>query len=222
MTSSEDDEMDAYMINDGDGNEDDVCDPLPQPKPVHGGCNSGNAKKHKKTVDQINSLVDEHYMLNENEGKFFALCPICNGALKLGRITGFGRAIANCTVIQREKNPHGGDLNITATRKAGAIKRMLQSHLDSDLHRHCAGLATAHRDLKRARATELSSSDVLLGRLFRTALQVVGEYGSFLSFAKWVRLQDLNGCDIGNRNHSEFTMREMVVCTAELWLGGGP
>ena len=32
-------------------------------------------------------------------------------------------------------------------------------------------------------------------------------------------MQDLSGLDIGNRNHSETTMRRMVVCCAELWLG---
>ena len=33
-----------------------------------------------------------------------------------------------------------------------------------------------------------------------------------------MRLQDLNSLDMGNRLHSEFTMRSMVVCCAELWL----
>ena len=95
---------------------------------------------------------------------------------------------------------------------------MLQSHLKSKLHDYCSGLATAHRSMKRAIERSLMCEDERLVRLFRTAFQVIDVYGSFLSFEKWVRVQDLNGTDMGNRNHSEFTMRAMVKCTAKLWL----
>ena len=40
-------------------------------------------------------------------------------------------------VIVRDDNPHGGDLHVTKTRKVGAVKRMLQSHLKSKLHDYC-------------------------------------------------------------------------------------
>ena len=143
--------------------------------------------------------------------QYFALCPVCNGANQQGRIQGFGKELSKCTVIVRAGN-FGGDVNVTASRKTSSIKRMLDNHLTSGLHKFCAGLATAHRQLKRSRYTALTTSEELVARLFRTALQVIDEYGSFLSFEKWVRLQDLNGTDMGNRGHSKFTMREMIIC----------
>ena len=182
------------------------------------GYNSHNAQKHDAALAAINELVGQHYQVVEHDGKYFALCPVCNGANQQGRIQGFGKELSKCTVIVRAGN-FGGDVNVTASRKTSAIKRMLDNHLTSGLHKFCAGLATAHRQLKRSRYTALTTSEELVARLFRTALQVIDEYGSFLSFEKWVRLQDVNGTDMGNRGHSEFTMREMVICTAELWMG---
>ena len=182
------------------------------------GYNSHNAQKHDAALAAINELVGQHYQVVEHDGKYFALCPVCNGANQQGRIQGFGKELSKCTVIVRAGN-FGGDVNVTASRKTSSIKRMLDNHLTSGLHKFCAGLATAHRQLKRSRDTALTTSEELVARLFRTALQVIDEYGSFLSFEKWVRLQDVNGTDMGNRGHSEFTMREMIICTAELWMG---
>ena len=121
-------------------------------------------------------------------------------------------------MIERDDNL-GGDLNITDTRKPSSIKRMLEKHLTSKLHGFCSSLATMHREQKRALATALTTNEELVARCFRTMLQTVDEYGSFLSFEQWVRLQDLNGLNMGNRNHSEFTARAMVEMTAELWMG---
>ena len=175
------------------------------------GYNSHNAQKHDAALAAINELVGQHYQVVEHDGKYFALCPVCNGANQQGRIQGFGKELSKCTVIVRAGN-FGGDVNVTASRKTSSIKRMLDNHLTSGLHKFCAGLATAHRQLKRSRYTALTTSEELVARLFRTALQVIDEYGSFLSFEKWVRLQDLNGTDMGNRGHSKFTMREMIIC----------
>ena len=76
----------------------------------------------------------KHYHQIEHSGKRYAVCPICDGAFKLDRIVGPSKAAAmRCMVISRDGNP-GGDINPTATRKVGAIKRMLASHLKSGVH----------------------------------------------------------------------------------------
>ena len=42
--------------------------------------------------------------------------------------------------------------------------------------------------MKRAIERSLTCEDERLVRLFRTAFQVIGVYGSFLSFETWVRV----------------------------------
>ena len=122
------------------------------------------------------------------------MCLVCNGAFKLGRIHArYNGSVSKCTVITREGNL-GGDINPIATLKVTSIKRMLQNHTKSQLHKFCAGLATAHRDRKRSLAVALTTSDELIAGLFRTALEVVDEYGSFLSFEKSSPLRSGCGC----------------------------
>jgi len=193
--------------------------PKKSKKSVRSGDNPFNVQRHAKALNDVQEILNSgNFKVNlSGHGKRHALCLVCNNAYVQKRIpVKFKRACSSSCFVARPGNP-GGD--ISDSRETYFVKRMLSSHLTSDLHKFCAGLPTAHRQRKRAFARALTTDDERLARLFRTALQVVDTYGSFLSFEKWVRLQDLNGADMGNRGHSDFTMRAMVVCTAELWLG---
>ena len=75
-----------------------------------------------------------------------------------------------------------------------------------------------HHEREVAVERALTGKEELVAKLFRTALHTVDQYDSMLSFESAVRLQVLNGADMGNRNHGRKAMAEMVCCIAELWL----
>ena len=175
-----------FAQTDDDDDDTDEKQDTPAVTKKRSGHNTSNAAKHSKLIGEISELMEKHYVFNEHEGDPYALCPICNGAFGLGRITaGKDKAAASkCTLIARPGNLHGADIKCTKQRPASSLKRTLKAHLTSGIHRFCAGLSTAHRRHKRALEKALTTSEELLARLFRT-----DSFGAGSKATTWARPQ---------------------------------
>ena len=113
VTPGEFDDDDANNANNA-GNADGTDEAQDQPaaKKQRSGRNAGNDAKHSKLLGEINDLMGQHYVFSDYEGHPRALCPICNGAFGLGRITGgsIAAAAARCPLVERPGNLHGADI----------------------------------------------------------------------------------------------------------------
>jgi len=141
-----------------------------------------------------------------------AVCEHCDAAVLARRILpahNLNRALASSTFLSKN-----GGCDLTSKKDPlGKLKK----HVDSDLHKLVLQLDTAvsaPASLSRA----LVGNNERLVRLLRTLLHNTWHYRSFLQFEHEIYLQQLQGLDLGNRNHSRKTGRAMLLVIGELWM----
>ena len=98
-----------------------------------------------------------------------------------------------------------------------AIVTVLRQHKEGKLHRYIE-LQNNQLDIRLSMERALYSKNEILVRIMRIAMTCVDQYQSFLSFEHQVRCHHLNGCDVGNRQHSRKQMKEIVLCVGDLFL----
>ena len=191
--------------------------PTPRKRQSSGGAhNSHNNAKRQRVLDEITDLMSKYYQFNEHNGLQFALCPICNAAVRNNRIPTADKKLMRqaktCVLVERGEHK-GGDINLTKKRTASAVKRMLNDHQTSGIHKFCAGLAVLHHEREVAVERALTGKEELVAKLFRTALHTVDQYDSMLSFESAVRLQVLNGADMGTATMEERQWRRWCAAS---------
>ena len=94
------------------------------------GHTSHNTAKRQRVLDEITDLMSKYYQFNEHNGLQFALCPICNAAVRNNRIPTADKKLMRqaktCVLVERGEHK-GGDINLTQKRTASSVKRMLPS-----------------------------------------------------------------------------------------------
>lgn len=104
---------------------------------------------------------------------------------------------------------------VLATKEA--IVTVLRTHKEGRLHQYIE-LQNNALNIRLSLDRAIYSKNEILVRIMRIAVTCVDLYQSFLSFEYQVRCHHLNGCDVGNRQHSRKQMKEIVLCIGDLFL----
>ena len=91
-------------------------------------------------------------------------------------------------------------------------------HVDSDMHKACVAHA---EDLQRDSMTHASASALMresevTARLINTAAYVCERKHSYREYEQLVKLQHVNGLDMGNINHGRHACKEMILSSWQL------
>jgi len=97
-----------------------------------------------------------------------------------------------------------------------AIRKSVESHLATSLHRECVAqknkpqLESIEGKLRELHSHGRARARETMGNLMRAALHLASNKKAMLQFEELVYLLDLDGADVGDRDHSRKTAATMI------------
>ena len=168
-------------------------------------------RKRVEGRDSLRDLTEAEGWLGFKPGGA-VFCTICSRFLTMS--TFLHHTVTSNQWI--EYNPTCGEINHFALTPS-VLRRKVGEHLDSAMHAACvsakesaAATAQAQCSLKKPSADEAKLERDTMKRVFRTALHCAKHKRAFLEFENLVFLQDMNGCVLGQREHSRITAATMI------------
>ena len=168
--------------------------------------------KTPRTIEMATRIAALKHQMGIAECTYKEVCEVCDSYVKANEIPAsvrLGRALGSSTFLSRNGRC------LLANKKS--VVDVLERHIKSALHVYVLGQNNA-LSIRTSLARALVSKNEQLIRLMRTALNTVANYRSLLSYEYDVRLQVLNGLDMGNRQHSREAMKNIILCIGDVWL----
>ena len=145
-------------------------------------------------------------------------CRICSRFLSQSMFSHHS-AVTNQWI---DYNPTCGQINHFALTPS-MMRQKVGEHLDSPMHAACvlakataAESAQAQLKINKSSAEEAKLEHDTMERVFRTAMHCAKHKRAFLEFENLVFLQDMNGCVLGQREHSRITAATMIGIAAQV------
>ena len=174
-------------------------------------------RKRIQGRDSLRDLTDAEAWLGFKPGGA-VFCRICSRFLSQSMFSHHS-AVTNQWI---DYNPTCGQINHFALTPS-MMRQKVGEHLDSPMHAACvlakataAESAQAQLKINKSSAEEAKLEHDTMERVFRTAMHCAKHKRAFLEFENLVFLQDMNGCMLGQGEHSRITAATMIDIAAQV------